>query len=77
MRNSIAQIKPMVLALPCCSWGSLEDMIERKTILSTPNTISRKASVSNAIQADGNKKVSSISILNNLKYIRVTNSVQI
>lgn len=58
----MAQIKPIDLALGCCSGGSFEDIIDRKTILSTPKTISRKVNVNKAIHAEGSKKVSNISI---------------
>ena len=58
----MAHRRPIVLALGCCSAGSLEDIIDRNTILSIPKTISRKVNVSNAIHADGNKNVSKISI---------------
>lgn len=60
--KSMASNNPMVLALGCSFAGSLDDMIDKKTILSIPNTISRKARVRRAIQALGKRKVSRISI---------------
>jgi hypothetical protein len=52
----------MVRAFGCSFWGNLDDMIDKNTILSIPNTISRKANVSKAIHALGKRKVSKISI---------------
>ena len=58
----MAAISPIVRAFGCSLAGSLDEIMERNTILSIPNTISRNVSVSKAIHALGNKNVSRISI---------------
>jgi hypothetical protein len=39
-------IRPMLRAFGCSSGGSLDEMMDRKMMLSTPSTISRNVSVS-------------------------------
>ena len=48
-RKTIANPKPMFLALFCWSFGSLSDNIEMKMMLSTPKTISKKVRVNKLI----------------------------
>jgi hypothetical protein len=62
IRKNIASNKPVVRAFDWSFCGNLDDMIDKNTILSIPNTISRNANVSRAIHALGKRKVSKISI---------------
>jgi len=58
----MANIRPSERALGCSFCGNFDEIIDKNTILSIPNTISRKANVSKAIHALGKRNVSNISI---------------
>lgn len=68
----MAPNNPRVRAFGCSFSGSFDDIIDKKTILSTPKTISRNANVRSAIHALGSKKVSKISII--VKSILISSS---
>ena len=55
-RKNIANTNPMVLALFGWDGSSLSEIMEIKIILSTPNTISKKVSVSRLIHTEGSEK---------------------